>query len=485
MIMNQMSELHQRNKLIIYLFWGCLLLGIGAIIQYPDAIIAIASASVPFGLICTVLVWRHIATPYIMYIAAIGFNLIAFFFIHSTDDIINSLILYLGLGIVSLYHSYRPLILYGVISAITLNYFLITKASYASVNGVGVNAFFILLVLVLLYQGQIGSRMLNNMSKSIRETESAKSEMEAVLIGVTESVSVLSQSSNLMHDNVLITDRISKEVVVAFHEIASGVESQAQSVNDISNAMQQLNESATQANTASISMSEKSRNTDNITQEGQAQIGRLTGNMTEVLDIVTKTSDMMTQMNEESQKIESIVSSIVGIAEQTNLLSLNASIEAARAGEHGRGFAVVSNEIRKLAQNSHNASTDIAEILRTIQYNIEQVSGMVSNGLLVVESGRNSADDIARLFEGIRNNTYQVLEQAEDLKDKNEHIRYSSALVLGEVNSVAAITEENTAAIEQVLASAEIQQEHVSETVASISNLNTLATKLDSLTRPA
>lgn len=109
--------------------------------------------------------------------------------------------------------------------------------------------------------------MLRNMSNSVRETESAKLEMETILIGVKESVSVLSQSSSLMHDNVLITDRISKEVVTAFHEIASGVESQAQSVNDISNAMMQLNESAVQANTASISMSEKSRNTDNITQE--------------------------------------------------------------------------------------------------------------------------------------------------------------------------------------------------------------------------
>lgn len=483
MVLHQMSELHQRNKLIVYLFWSCLLLGIGAIIQYPDAILAIASASVPFGILCSILVWRRIATPYIMYIAAIGFNIISFFFIHSTDDIINSLILYLGLGIVSLYHNYRPLLLYGVISWITLNYFLMTKSTYASVNGIGVNAFFILLVLVLLYQGQIGSRMLRNMSSSIRETESAKLEMEAILKGVKESVSVLSQSSSLMHDNVLITDRISKEVVTAFHEIASGVESQAQSVNDISNAMLQLNESAVQANTASISMSEKSRNTDNITQEGQKEIIRLTGNMSEVMNIVTRTSDMMTQMNEENQKIESIVSSIVGIAEQTNLLSLNASIEAARAGEHGRGFAVVSNEIRKLAQNSHNASAEIADILRTIQHNIEQVSDMVSNGLLVVESGKNSADDIARLFEGIRNNTYQVLEQAEDLKDKNEHIQYSSTLVLGEVNSVAAITEENTAAIEQVLASAEIQHEHVSETVTSISQLNELAAKLDNLTK--
>ncbi|KAA1187561.1 methyl-accepting chemotaxis protein [Paenibacillus sp. B2(2019)] len=483
MPLNQMSELHQRNKLIIYLFWGCLLFGSISLYRFPQTIMAIISAAVPLGLLCTVLIWKRVATPYIMYITAIGFNIITYFYIDAGANIISTLILYWGLGIVSLYHNYRPLFLNGVIACILLNYFLMTKPAFESVDALSVNVFLIMMILVLIYQSQIGAKMFKNMSKSSNEAERAREEMESILTGVTESVGVLSQSSNLMHNNVLTTDRISKEVVTAFQEIASGVESQAQSVSDISNAMQQLNESAMHANAASVSMSNRSRETDQITQEGQDEIIRLTGTMSEVTDIVTSTAGLMTQMNEENQKIESIVSSIVGIAEQTNLLSLNASIEAAHAGEHGKGFAVVSNEIRKLAQSSHNASADIARILRSIQNNIAQVGDMVSNGLLVVESGKNSTDDIARLFEGIRNNTHQVLEQAEDLKDRSDHIRHASTLVLGEVNSVAAITEENTAAIEQVLAGAEVQQQHVSETVISISNLNELAIKLDSLTR--
>lgn len=481
--MNQMSELHQRNKLIMYLFWGCLLFGSISLYRFPQTIIAIMSAAVPLGFLCTVLIWKRVATPYIMYITAVGFNVITYFYIDAGTSVISIFILYWGLGIVSMYHNYRPLLLNGVLSLILLNYFLMTKPIYASVDVLRINALLIVMILILIYQSQIGTKMFKSMSKSSSEAGRARTEMESVLVGVTESVGVLSQSSNQMHDKMLITDRISKEVLVAFHEIASGVESQAQSVADISTAMEQLNESTVLANTASISMSEKSRETDNITQEGQAEIIRLTGNMSEVMDIVTRTSDVMTQMSEESQKIESIVTSILSIAEQTNLLALNASIEAAHAGEHGRGFAIVSNEIRKLSQNSHNASANITEILRSIQNNIEQVSSMVSNGLLAVESGKNSTDDIARLFEGIRNNTFQVLEQAEDLKDRNAHIRNSSTLVLGEVNSVAAITEENTAAIEQVLASTEIQQQHVSETVDNIHNLNVLATKLNSLTR--
>jgi methyl-accepting chemotaxis protein len=314
-----------------------------------------------------------------MYITAIGFNIITYFYIDAGANIISTLILYWGLGIVSLYHNYRPLLLNGVIACILLNYFLMTKPAFESVDALSVNVFLIMMILVLIYQSQIGAKMFKNMSKSSIEAEHARAEMETILTGVTESVGVLSQSSNLMHNNVLTTDRISKEVVTAFQEIASGVESQAQSVSDISNAMQQLNESAMQANAASVSMSNRSRETFQITQEGQDEIIRLTGTMSEVTEIVTSTAGLMTQMNEENQKIESIVSSIVGIAEQTNLLSLNASIEAAHAGEHGKGFAVVSNEIRKLAQSSHNASADITQILRIIQNNIVQVSEMVEN----------------------------------------------------------------------------------------------------------
>lgn len=269
MPLNQMSELHKRNKLIIYLFWGCLLFGSISLYRFPQTIMAIISAAVPLGLLCTVLIWKRVATPYIMYITAIGFNIITYFYIDAGANIISTLILYWGLGIVSLYHNYRPLLLNGVIACILLNYFLMTKPAFESVDALSVNVFLIMMILVLIYQSQIGAKMFKNMSKSSNEAERARAEMETILTGVTESVGVLSQSSNLMHNNVLTTDRISKEVVTAFQEIASGVESQAQSVSDISNAMQQLNESAMQANAASVSMSNRSRETDQITQEGK------------------------------------------------------------------------------------------------------------------------------------------------------------------------------------------------------------------------
>lgn len=169
------------------------------------------------------------------------------------------------------------------------------------------------------------------------------------------------------------------------------------------------------------------------------------------------------------------------IANQTNLLSLNASIEAARAGEHGQGFSVVAMEIRKLAQNVHDASLDITGSLGVIQSKVAEATRMVDSGLQAAVTGKHTADQVEQLFEQIRTNTEDVLHQAEQLKNRNVQLLASSAQVSEEMGKVAIISEQSAASIEEVLASAEVQLERVNNIVSSITQLNELAAKLESL----
>ncbi|NEW07949.1 methyl-accepting chemotaxis protein [Paenibacillus sp. SYP-B3998] len=475
----QMMELHRRNGIMVKLLVGCLVLGIAASYESLHTILILIACGVPITGVCMYLTWKKQLIPYTKYVIAIGFNIISYFFMETEAILSNALILFLGLALVSLYLDYRPLLLNGIIGIINLNYFCSTLSG--NVDYIGVNAFYVLTIVTLIGQSFIGSRMLRNVVKSSEESEFSRLQTEQVLVGVRETTEVLGTSSNALQENASITGKITNEVAAAFHEISLGIESQATSITDITSAMQDVNETVVQTSSASRTMSSRSRDTAQMTNQGKTQMEDLSLKINDITQIVIDTSQIMNAVNEENRQISNIVSTIADIANQTNLLSLNASIEAARAGEQGKGFSVVANEIRKLAQNAHVASTDISEILGSIQNKVESAVEKVTVGLEAVDSGKNSAESVSRLFEVINNNTAEVMEQAESLQRMNVQLQASSQKVAEEMTSVAAITEQSAASVQEVLASAEVQQKRVEDIVNSIRQLNGLTQNLQQL----
>ncbi|RSK26072.1 methyl-accepting chemotaxis protein [Bacillus sp. HMF5848] len=480
---DKLNDLHKRNKLMVALLWGSIFLGMGAAIDTLNTVITIAMAGFPVAILCSILIWRKLVIPYIMYIIAIGLNIITFFFISETSEVTNALIIFLCIAIISLYHNFRPLLLSGFISILILNYFLFTKPSYAEVDLVGMNAFVALVVIALVVQSRIGSNMLKKVEESNIESEKARVANENILKEVSNTTDVLNNSSRSLRDNATYTGTITQEVVSSFQELATGIESQASSLADISSAIYDVNNSIVQTNEASATMANASRDTVDITQQGKKTMNDLHKKMNNIDDMVKQTATVMTDVNEENQKVGNIVALIADIAAQTNLLSLNAAIEAARAGEHGKGFAVVADEVQKLARQAHDASSQISSILGTIQIKISDATSMVKEGLEVVSEGKHSTNNVNSLFEKINQNSSNVLEQAEYLRSMNESLKSSSENVMEEITSVSSITEESAAAVQEVLASAENQQQRVEDIIASIQELHNLTKNLETLTQ--
>ena len=186
--------------------------------------------------------------------------------------------------------------------------------------------------------------------------------------------------------------------------------------------------------------------------------------MEEIANSVASSAETIQQLADRSTDIGQFSETIANIAEQTNLLALNAAIEAARAGEHGRGFAVVADEVRKLAEGSAEAASKIAELISSIQVDTTKaVDSMakwtedVKSGKEVVDEAGNAFDAIVNAVEGLTHNAETILsaarvsaEKANALVHTMDSLNKASGEISDETGSVSAATEELSASMDEI-----------------------------------
>ncbi|MCX6082725.1 MAG: methyl-accepting chemotaxis protein, partial [Chloroflexi bacterium] len=159
---------------------------------------------------------------------------------------------------------------------------------------------------------------------------------------------------------------------------------------------------------------------------------------------------------------------------QTNLLALNAAIEAARAGEQGKGFAVVADEVRKLAERSSLATKEIAGLIKGIQKTVSEAVSAMKESATEVESGVIRANSAGEALTNILRAAESVNKQAEEAGSAAARISVAAGELVGAVDSVSAVIEENTAATEQMAANSSELTQSI-ENIASISEENSAA----------
>lgn len=202
---------------------------------------------------------------------------------------------------------------------------------------------------------------------------------------------------------------------------------------------------------------------------GGDSVSKAVTQMAQIENTVNSSAKVVSKLGEQSKEIGEIVGTISGIASQTNLLALNAAIEAARAGEQGRGFAVVADEVRKLAEQSQEAAKKIAELISDIQVDTERAVVAMQTGTKEVKTGAEVVNLAGGAFREIANLVVQVADQVETSSkamDKmvaesqrivtaSEQINQISSKSAGEAQSVSAATEEQLASMEEIASSSQ------------------------------
>lgn len=301
---------------------------------------------------------------------------------------------------------------------------------------------------------------------------------------ITEVLTNANQVASSAEELALSAEQTSKateQIATTIQEVVNGSEKQVMGVSGstlaITEMSQELQGIATRAEDVTMSAKQSAE----AAVVGNDKINETIAQMNLINNTVGRLGQIVDTLGKSSEEIGQIVEVISSIAGQTNLLALNAAIEAARAGEHGRGFAVVADEVRKLAEQSSNSTQKIADLIGTIQSGIREAVEAMKISSLEVQDGMSLVDEVGSSFVQIQESAVQVATQVEEVTMTAQQLAAGASVLLFTFEEITTIATNNADGTHTVSAASEEQLASMEEITASTNALAKMAENLQRL----
>lgn len=298
---------------------------------------------------------------------------------------------------------------------------------------------------------------------------------------VQQSALQLASASQQLSAGAEETNQASEKITEAVQHIANGAKHQITRIENSEKSLEQTTADIRQISSNTVAIAEKGQLAQSKADIGRKEISNVQAQMDTIHHSIEKSGEIIQQLDGRSKQIEQILSVITQIADQTNLLALNAAIEAARAGEHGKGFAVVADEVRKLAEESQRSVGQISKLIAEIKndmtvsaHSVEHVKTEAAEGVNMIHRTRDAFKEIAAATDEITAEISDLSASVTNISASTQKINESFAANTTDIKEstentrqAAALTEEQFAAMEEITAASETLS-HLAEELTGI-----------------
>ena len=317
------------------------------------------------------------------------------------------------------------------------------------------------------------------------ETEDLGNSLNLVVASLRNLVGQIRTSSVNVNELSMTQATTAEEMTATAHEVSNaieqishGAETQAEMVERASMVIREMAEQIDLVATSAGSLSQSVEDTTTSARHGEEMTTTALKNLKQVLGQIEENGAMFNSFSEQVQKIGTIIDVITGIAQKTNLLALNATIEAARAGEYGHGFAVVAEEVSKLADSTSVSASEITRLIESTREQGQKVQQSLAESIHAIDAGRQAVDITADSFNAIIGKAEAAHSKSVIIRDLTEKQSSGTQSIVTAIEEIAKITDNNAAATEEVSAATEEQTASMEEMTFASQRLSTLAEEL-------